>query len=347
MPTPSSLLLPERFSDIESLEDFMTQPSQALVRDMAALQGDVMILGVGGKMGPTLAVLAKRAAPHKRVIGVARFSEKGLKAKLEHAGIECIECDLLNIQAVQQLPQVDNIVFMAGHKFGAQDHPDKTWAINAGVPFVVADVFAQSRMVVLSTACVYPYVDVEGKGATESTPTTPPPGVYAQTCVGREQMFLHGSKLRNTPGRLMRLSYAIDMRYGVLHDVALAVHLGHPLDVSMGFVNVIWQGDANEQALRLLQHCTTPMSPINISGPEKTSIRWLAQHFAKLMGKTVQITGQEAPSAWLVDTRLSQDLWGAPRVNIETMAKWTVDWVRHEMPTLGKATHFGTRDGKY
>jgi nucleoside-diphosphate-sugar epimerase len=338
---------PPRFSNIESLEDFMTEPSPMLIRDMEAMQGDVMILGVGGKMGPTLARLAKRAAPHKRVIGVARFTELGLKAKLEKQGIECIACDLLDLKSVQKLPQIENIIFMVGHKFGANNHPEMTWAVNAGVPFVVATVFSQSRMVVLSTACVYPFVDTSSAGATESVPAEPPPGIYAQTCVGREQMFLHRSKEQHTQGRLMRLSYAIDMRYGVLYDVAYAVFKGQPIDVSMGYVNVIWQGDANEQALRLLLHCTDPMSPINITGPDKTSIRWLAQSFAKLMGKTANIFGQEATSAWLVDTRLSQGLFGPPRIDLKTMMEWTTDWVINEMPILGKATHFGTRDGKY
>jgi nucleoside-diphosphate-sugar epimerase len=160
-------------------------------------------------------------------------------------------------------------------------------------------------------------------------------------------MFLHRSKEQHTPGRLMRLSYAIDMRYGVLHDVAHAVFKGQPIDVSMGHVNVIWQGDANEQALRLLLHCTDPMSPINITGPDKTSIRWLAQSFAKLMGKPAHIIGQEASSAWLVDTRLSKDIFGVPRIDLTSMIEWTADWVIHEKPILGKATHFGTRDGKY
>jgi len=347
MQTTPQIKWPSRFSNVESLEDFMTEPSLMLIRDLQALQGDVMILGVGGKMGPTLARMAKRAAPHKRVIGVARFSEHGLKAKLEKQGIECIACDLLDMKAVQQLPQIENIIFMAGHKFGANNQPDMTWAINAGVPFVVANVFAQSRIVVLSTACVYPFVDTASTGATESMPADPPPGVYALTCVGREQMFLHRSREQHTHGRLMRLSYAIDMRYGVLHDVAYAVYKGQPIDISMGHVNVIWQGDANEQALRLLLHCTDPMSPINITGPDITSIRWLAQSFAKLMGKPAQIIGQEAASAWLVDTRLSQSLLGMPRVDLTTMVEWTADWVISGMPILGKATHFGTRDGKY
>jgi len=325
----------------------MTAPSPELTRELTALDGDIMVLGVGGKMGPTLARMAKRAAPHKRVIGVARFSEPGLREKLEGWGVECLLCDLLDHAAVQRLPQVKNIVFMAGHKFGSAGDPSLTWAINAGTPFIIADTFRHARMVVFSTACVYPFVDVAEPGAPESTPTEPPPGLYAATCVGREQMFLHGSQRHGTPGRLLRLSYAIDMRYGVLYDVATSVWKGHPVDVSMGWVNVIWQGDANEQALRLLGHCTAPMTALNVTGPDKTSVRWLAQEFGNRLNKTPRIVGQEADTAWLIDTHEAQSLFGAPRVPMSAMLDWVAHWVADSQPGLGKDTHFGTRDGKY
>ena len=339
--------LPERFADVAALEDFMTAPTPALEADLARAPGDLMVLGVGGKMGPTLARMAKRAAPARRVIGVARFTEKGLREKLEAAGIECIACDLLDRAALERLPRAPNVVYMAGYKFGAVGNPELTWAMNAGVPMMVAETFRASRIVAFSTICVYPYEAVSGGGATEATPAQPPAGDYAWSCVGREQMFVHGSKRWGTPGRLVRLSYAIDMRYGVLHDIAATVAAGRTLDLTMGTVNVIWQGDANEQALRLLAHCTTPASPLNITGPWKLSVRSLAEALGRRLGKAPRLAGTEAPTAWHVDTSAARALLGAPRVPLEAMLDWTADWVARGGPSLGKETHFEVRDGKY
>jgi nucleoside-diphosphate-sugar epimerase len=324
----------------------MTAPTPELAADLARAPGDLMVLGVGGKMGPTLARLAKRAAPDRRVIGVARFSEPGLRERLEAQGVECIACDLLDRAALERLPRARNVVFMAGHKFGAAGDPSFTWAMNVAVPFMVAEAFRDSRIVAFSTACVYPYVDVRGAGAPETMATTPPPGDYANSCVGREQMFLYGSRRYGTPGRLVRLSYAIDMRYGVLYDVASAVFKGEPVALGMGYANVIWQGDANEQALRLLARCTSPASPINISGP-KVGVRALAEEFGKRFSKTPAFSGEEAATAWLIDTSQSVALLGAPRVPLDTMIDWVADWVARGQPSLGKPTHFETRDGKY
>jgi nucleoside-diphosphate-sugar epimerase len=336
--------LPTSFSGVEDLEEVMTRPSAGLQADLASL-GEILVLGIGGKMGPTLARLGKRAG--KRVIGVARFSEKGLRQRLEAWGIECIACDLLEREALERLPKIEHVVFMAGHKFGAAGNTALTWAMNVGVPFMVAEAFRDSRIVAFSTACVYPFVPVDGPGAAEEVPTLPPAGDYANSCVGREQAFLFGSQRYGTPGRLMRLEYAIDMRYGVLHDVARKVLAGAPVDVTMGHVNVLWQGEANEQALRLLAHCTTPSSPINVSGPEVLSVRAIAHEFGRLLGKKVTITGSEAPTAWLVDTTQAQRLFGPPRVPLARMLEWQADWVSRGLPSLGKPTHFETRDGKY
>ena len=325
----------------------MTRPSAALESDLARVPGDLIVLGVGGKMGPTLARMAKRAAQGKRVIGVARFSESGLRQKLESQGIECIACDLLDRAALERLPRAPNVVFMAGHKFGATGNPAFTWAMNTGVPLMVAETFRESRIVCFSTICVYPYAEVSGPGASEETPAWPPPGDYTNSCVGREQMFFHGSQRWGTPGRVVRLSYAIDMRYGVLHDIATKVLAGAPVDVTMGYVNVIWQGDANEQALRLLAHCTTPSTPLNITGPDKVSVRWLAEELGKRLKRKASVTGTEAPTAWIVDTTASQRLFGAPPVPLSAMLDWVADWVARGGASLGKATHFETRDGKY
>ncbi len=325
----------------------MTRPTRELQTELARLDGDILVLGVGGKMGPTLARMAKRAAPEKRVIGVARFSEEKLKDKLQGWGIECIACDLLERAALERLPRAPNVVFMAGHKFGAAGNASLTWAMNVGVPFTVAEAFRGSRIVAFSTACVYPYAGVNTAGASEETPTTPPAGDYANYCVGREQAFFYGSQRYGTPGRLVRLEYAIDMRYGVLHDVAAKVFAGEPVDVSMGHVNVIWQGDANEQVLRLLPRCTSPASALNVSGPDVVSVRSIAQAFGERFRKKAIIRGQEAQTAWLVDTTAAQRLFGRPRVPLETMIDWQADWIARGMPDLGKPTHFETRDGKY
>jgi nucleoside-diphosphate-sugar epimerase len=331
------------FAGVEELEEYMTRPTPELQADLADVD-ELLVLGVGGKMGPTLARMARRTG--KRVIGVARFSEPGLREKLEAWGIECIACDLLDRAALERLPRVKNVVFMAGHKFGAAGEPSFTWAMNVAVPFMVAEAFRESRAIVFSTACVYPYVDVDGAGASENTETLPPPGDYAASCVGREQMFLHGSRRYGTPGKLVRLSYAIDMRYGVLYDVASSVFEGKPVALGMGHANVIWQGDANEQALRLLAHCTSPASPINISGP-RVNVRDLAAEFGRRFSKKPVFSGTKAQTAWLVDTSAAKRLLGAPRIGLETMIDWVADWVARGQPSLGKPTHFETRDGKY
>jgi nucleoside-diphosphate-sugar epimerase len=278
---------------------------------------------------------------------VARFSERGLREKLESQGVECIACDLLDWSALSKLPRLPNVVFMAGHKFGAAANAAFTWAMNVRVPYLVADAFRDSRIVVFSTACVYPFAEVTGRGAGEDTPALPPPGDYAASCVGREKAFEYGSLIHGTKARLVRLEYAIDMRYGVLHDVASKVFAGEPVDVAMGHVNVIWQGDANEAALRLLAHCTAPASPINVSGLDVVSVRWLAQEFGKRFGRPARISGSEAPSAWLVDARAAAALLGAPRVALSSMIDWQADWIARGMPSLGKPTHFEARDGKY
>jgi nucleoside-diphosphate-sugar epimerase len=338
--------LPSRFADVDELDDFLSRPTRILAADLAAIDGDIMVLGVGGKMGPTLARLARNAAPNKRVIGVARFSEAALRKALEACGVETIVCDLLDRAAVTALPQVRNIVFMAGRKFGGENDPALTWALNVHVPAIVAEAFSRSRIVAFSTGCVYPLVTVASGGAKEDTPLGPL-GEYANSCVGRERIFEYFSKSRATPGRLFRLNYAIDMRYGVLFDIATKVRDEQTIDMCMGHVNVIWQGEANAAALRSLRLATTPTTPLNVSGPEIISVRWLASIFGERLGKKPCLAGEEAPTALLTDASRAARLFGPQNVTLARMIDWTADWVAGNRPSFNKPTHFEVRDGVF
>src|SRR5262252_7898215 len=344
--TQSPDALPDRLRDVEHLEEVMTTPSAALIAALQALPGDIIILGVGGKIGPTLARLAKRATPGKRVVGVARFSDKGVREKLAGWAIECTEADLLERKQIDALPKLANVVFMAGRKFGSSGQEDLTWAMNAHVPALAAEAFAGSRIVAYSTGNVYPFVNVHHGGATEQTPANAV-GVYANSCAAREGLFHYFSRTRGTPGRIIRLNYAIDMRYGVLHDIASRVLAGGAINLAAGHVNVIWQGDANAMVLRAFGHCTVPTSPLNVSGPETVSIRWLAESFGQRLGKPPVFTGVEAPEAWLVNTAQATRLFGYPCVPLGKLVDWTADWVARGMPSLGKDTHYDVRDGDF
>ena len=338
--------LPERFADVAQLEEVMSRPSAELIESLQRAPGNILVLGVGGKMGPTLARMAKRADPGRRVIGVARFSQPGLREELQQHGIECIEADLLSREALAALPDAPNVIFMAGRKFGSTGSEWLTWAMNAHVPALVAERFAGSRIVAFSTACVYPFTATGSPGAPEALPPTAPSGEYANSCVARERMFEHFSHVHQTPGRLVRLSYAIDMRYGVLHDVAQKVLQREPIDLAMGHANVIWQGEANDWSLRALAHCDTPTSPLNLSGP-KICIREVAKALGQRLGVDPVLTGQEAPTAWLVDCSEAFRLFGLPQVGLDQMLDWTADWIQRGGASLGKPTHYEARDGRY
>ena len=338
--------LPDRFESVEALDEFMTRPTRALVDDLAAVEGDLVILGVAGKMGPTLARLAKRAGPARSVVGVARFSDPAVRVRLAAHGVETIACDLLDRAAVAALPDAPNVIFAAGHKFGASGAPALTWAMNTHVPALVAERYRAARIVAFSTGNVYGLVPAGRAGASESTAPTPV-GEYAQSCLGRERMFEFFSQRHGTPGRIVRLNYAIDMRYGVVFDVASKVFRGEPVDVTMGHVNVIWQGDANAQVLRCLAHCTTPTAPINVTGAETISIRWLANQLASRLGTDAKVVGQEAPTALVSDTTRATALFGAPLVPLARMLDWVADWVQAGGTSFGKPTKFEVRDGEF
>jgi nucleoside-diphosphate-sugar epimerase len=338
--------LPERFASREALDDFLTLPSQPLVDDLAKVEGDLLILGVAGKMGPTLARLARRATPARRVIGVARFSDRAVRAQLDAAGVQTIACDLLDRDAIAALPDAPNVVFAAGHKFGASGNPGLTWAMNTHVPALVAERFRAARIVAFSTGNVYGLTQVGQAGANEAM-VPAPLGDYAQSCLGRERIFEYFSHRHGTPGRIVRLNYAIDMRYGVLADIASKVRRGEPVDVTMGHVNVIWQGDANAQVLRCLAHCTTPTTPINCTGPETISIRWLAGAFAARLGVEARVFGVEAETALLSDSSEAARRFGYPLVPLGRMLDWVADWVKAGGASFNKPTKFEVRDGDF
>lgn len=337
------------FTDEDALEKALATPDDALRTDLAKTTGDLIILGVGGKMGPSLARLARNAmAEERKVIAVARFSESGLREALERDGIETIKADLLDRNAVAALPDADNVMFMAGRKFGSSGAEHLTWAMNALCPALVAERYARSRIIAFSTGCVYPFWPVYAtKGPTEDVAPNPPPGDYAWSCVARERMFEHMSVVHDTPGRLFRLNYAIDVRYGVLHDLAQKVLAGDAIDVSMGHVTLIWQGEANARALRSLAYTTTPTSPINITGDHVIAVRDIAQAFATRFDKPANIVGEEAPTAWLNDASASMKTFGALTVSLEDMIDWQADWLLQGGRSLDKPTHFEARDGKY
>jgi hypothetical protein len=338
--------LPARIDDVEALEELLSRPTAALVDDFTRLDGDIVVLGVGGKVGPTLARMAKRAAPHKRVIGVARFSDAEVRTRLESWGVECVACDLLARRQVEALPDAANVVYMAGKKFGTAADQPFAWAMNTQVPGAVAERYHASRIVVFSTLCVYPFGPVAMHGWDETVEPMPL-GDYANSCVGRERAFQYHSRVHGTPGRLIRLNYAIDMRYGVLHDIASWVRNHQPVPLATGHASVIWQGDSSAQILRSLLHCTSPTTPLNVGGPELASVRLLAHEFGRRFGVEPRFDGVEAPDGWVNNTLQAQRLFGYPVVPLATMIDWVADWVARDMPMHGKPTRFEVRDGSF
>ena len=315
-----------------------------------ALEGDLLILGAGGKMGPSLARLAKRSAiqagRETRVIAVARFSDPALRAHLQADGIETIACDLLEPGALARLPEVPNVIFMAARKFGTAGNAHLTWAMNTLLPGYVAERYRASKIVAFSTGNVYGLSPVGSGGSTESSPVAPV-GEYAQSALGRERMFEYGSAQWGTPGVLLRLNYAIEMRYGVLVDIARAVFERRPVDLRMGFVNVIWQRDANSVALRALRHCQSPPLVLNVTGPETLSTREIAQGFGHRFGIEPILTGTEDPQALLNNAAKSHELFGPPTVTPEELMDWIAAWIAGGNRQLNKPTHFEVQDGKF
>jgi len=342
---------PECIADEASLNEVLSAPSPALLSLMQRLQGDILVLGIGGKMGVTLGLSAVRALREagvdKTVYGVSRFSDARVRSVLDAGGVRTLSCDLLDPRAVAELPRVRNVIYMVGRKFGTDGREALTWATNVSVPSTVVDLFRESRIVAFSTGCVYPLVTATAGGCTEATPPSPV-GEYGQSCLGRERIFEYGSRAYGTPVCLLRLNYAVDLRYGVLHDIGQAVYAGEPIDLTVSHVNVIWQGDANRQALQALELCASPPAVLNVTGPETASVRFIAEILAEAFGREALFTGDEGQGRmYLSNASQAAALFGYPSVPLLTMIGWQADWIARGQPSLGKPTHYEVVDGQF
>jgi len=342
--------LPRSIADVGHLDDLLSEPPDYVVDAVRNLDGDILVLGVAGKMGPTLAMMAKRAstrvATRRRVIGAARFSDPSQQKILEEAGVEILRCDLLNAADIERLPDVPNVVFMAGRKFGSTGFESLTWAMNTYVPAVVARRFKSSRLAVFSTGNVYGLTAVGHSGSKE-TDMPRPVGEYAMSCLGRERMFEYFSSTFGTRATILRLNYAVEMRYGIIADLARRVAANETIDLTMGYFNAIWQADANAMALASLSHAAAPPLVLNIAGPGEISVREVCNDLAARLGRSVSFSGEEAPDALLSNGERAWSLFGRPRVGINQVIEWTADWVERGGATLGKPTHFDSRDGSF
>ena len=349
--TPGGEFMPDPCpADEAELEERLSRPTEAVIEVLRQQPGDLLILGAGGKMGPSLARMARRSldaagSPH-RVIAVSRFSNTALRSALEADGVQTIATDLLEPTAFDALPDAPNLVFMAGQKFGSRDHPATTWAMNAVLPALTARRFVNSRTVIFSTGNVYPFSAVTTRGPTEAD-AVGPVGEYAMSCLARERIFEDASRTRGTPVAIVRLNYAVDLRYGVLVDIAQRVRSGAPVPLAMGFANVIWQGDANARALACLGLAGSPATILNVTGPERVSVREAAEWFGRRLGRSPVFEGEEAPDALLSDASRSMALLGPLDVGVETLMDWVATWLERGGPVLEKPTNFETRDGRF
>lgn len=338
--------LPQTVDTAEQLDELLSRPSCQLIGLLRTLDGDVMILGAGGKIGPSMARMAQRAVQQagadKRVYAVDVAPLPALAA----AGLTTLTCDMLDLAAIQRLPRAKNIVFMAGRKFGSTGGEHLTWAVNVVVPYHVARTFTDSRIVAFSTGCVYPLADVHGGGSTELTPPEPV-GEYAMSCLGRERMFEYYSRTQGEQVLQFRLNYAVELRYGVLVDVATKVFRGEELDVTTGYANILWQGDVCNQALLCLGQAASPPAVLNVTGPETFSIREVAHQFGRLFGKAPRIVGTENGRGYLSNAARAKDLFGPPSVPMDVLIRWIAHWIQAGGENLGKPTHFEAQDGKY
>lgn len=334
----------------EELEELLSRPTAGVLAALRECPGDIAVLGAGGKMGPSLTRMLRRAADEigeiRSVYAVSRFSNKSGEHALQAVGVKTIPADLSDSDAINALPDVPNVIYMAGHKFGTRDRPWATWTANVVVPALVAARYADARIVAFSTGNVYPLVPVRSGGAKESDQPAPI-GEYAWSCLGRERAFEHAAHSRGTRVAIMRLNYAVDLRYGVLVDLATKIWRDEPIDLRMGWVNCIWQGDANAQAIQLLPKCATPPLVVNVTGPELLSVRALALELGRVLGREPRFVEHEADDALLSDTSVSQSLFGRPSVPAAVLLEWVAEWVRRGGTLLGKATNFEQREGSF
>jgi nucleoside-diphosphate-sugar epimerase len=342
--------LPAAIRDVRHLEELLSKPSAAAIDAMQRVNGDILVLGVGGKMGPTLARMARRAADAAgvsgRVIGVSRFSRPGLQEALEPDGIETIRCDLLDEDDLARLPDAPNVIFMAGRKFGSTGDESLTWAMNAHLPALVCRRYSRSRIVAFSTGNVYGLTP-SGRGGSRENDPPAPVGEYAMSCLGRERLFEYFSRSHGTSVAILRLNYATEMRYGLLVDLARRVHRREPVDVTMGYFNVIWQADANAMALAALAHTSSPPLTVNLAGAEELSVRATCTELARLLDVDVSFTGREASDAVLSNGTRGRTLLGAPRVDARRLLEWTADWIQRGGESLDRPTHFESRTGRF
>jgi len=339
---------PKSIQTVEQLELLLSEPSEAVVSMMQRLKGDIILLGAGGKIGPSLARMAKRATDlagvKRKVLGVSRFSAAREMESLASHGVETIRCNLMDEDALSKLPAAENVIYLAGLKFGSSERMAETWAMNTYLPGPVCRKFSSSRIIAYSTGAVYGLGPITGSLEAD---TPEPVGEYAMSCLGRERMFEHFSRTLKIPMAIIRLFYACELRYGVVVDLARKIVAGEPIDLDMGYFNIIWQGDNNAMTLLALEHVTSPPLVLNITGSERLSIREVATEMGRLLGKEPQFRGTEQATTCLGDAGKAHHLFGVPRVGAAQLINWAVDWVRRGNPYLDRPTHFEVRDGRF
>ena len=337
---------------IEELDEFASEPDRAIVETLSRIDGDLVVAGAGGKMGFHLAVMLRRALNElgtgQKVIAVSRFGEPGARKPFEAAGVETISADLCDASVYTDLPEAEAVFFLAGKKFGTSGSPEELRRFNEEMPALVAERYASSRIVAMSTGCVYPFLGPETGGSIETDPPAPV-GDYARSCLGRERAFLEASEVHGTPLALIRLNYSVDLRYGVLVDLAAKIVAGEPIDVTMGYFNCLWQGDAVAQTIRALNHASPAPEAfiLNVTGSQILSVREIAESLGSHLNYVVDLIGDEAETAWLSNSEKAQGLFGPLRVSEATLLGWVAEWVGLGRPLLGKPTHFEVRDGQY
>jgi nucleoside-diphosphate-sugar epimerase len=332
--------------DENKLEDILSEPTEATKKVVAGLNGDIVVLGAGGKMGPTLAMMLKKASPKKRIYAVSRFSDKAARSRIEQTQIETIEADLLDESHYRKLPDVENVFYLAGMKFGTTGNQPLTWAMNSYMPALVAKHYKNSQIVAYSTGNVYPLVDIASSGATEAT-IPEPIGEYAQSCLGRERMLEYFSQIYNTPVTLIRLNYANEPRYGIIVDLTSKILNDEPIDLTMGAVNLIWQRDANDYIIQAITLAKSPPAVLNVTGADTVPIKILAEQIGKVLDKNPKFVSQEAPSALLSNASYCHNRFGPPQTTLEQMIAMITKWVAAGKKTLNKPTKYEIRDGKF